>query len=85
MVAELGSRTKLQLTCKSLPAPTPLSLSRETMAGPYAPGFAATRVADAADTVLFRIMAALSFRPEAIVRVIENELLATRSSKEGIE
>ena len=32
----------------------------------YAPGFAATRVADAADTTLFRIMAALSFRPEAI-------------------
>ena len=32
----------------------------------YAPGFAATRVADAADTDLFRIMAALSFRPEAI-------------------
>ncbi len=32
----------------------------------YAPGFAATRVADAADTQLFSIMAALSFRPEAI-------------------
>ena len=32
----------------------------------YGPGFAATRVADAADTDLFRIMAALSFRPEAI-------------------
>lgn len=32
----------------------------------YAPGFAATRVADAADSDLFRIMAALSFRPEAI-------------------
>ena len=32
----------------------------------YSPGFAATRVADAADTTLFRIMAALSFRPEAI-------------------
>jgi len=32
----------------------------------YAPGFAATRVADAADSSLFRIMAALSFRPEAI-------------------
>jgi glutathione S-transferase len=32
----------------------------------YAPGFAATRVADAADTELFRIMAALSFRPEAM-------------------
>lgn len=31
----------------------------------YAPGFAATRVADIADTNLFRIMAALSFRPEA--------------------
>jgi len=32
----------------------------------YAPGFAATRVADASDTTLFRIMAALSFRPAAI-------------------
>ncbi len=32
----------------------------------YALGFAATRVADAADSALFRIMAALSFRPEAI-------------------
>ena len=32
----------------------------------YAPGFAATRVAEAADTALFRIAVALSFRPEAI-------------------
>jgi glutathione S-transferase len=31
----------------------------------YAPGFAATRVADAASNDLFRFMAALSFRPEA--------------------
>jgi glutathione S-transferase len=36
-----------------------------------APGFAATRVADAADTELFRIMAALSFRPEAIAGLFQ--------------
>lgn len=35
----------------------------------YAPGFAATRVADSADTTLFRIMASLSFRPEAIMSI----------------
>lgn len=38
----------------------------------YAPGFAATRVADAADTDLFRVMAALSFRPEAIAGVMRS-------------
>lgn len=32
----------------------------------YAPGFAATRVADAADGDLFRVMTSLSFRPEAM-------------------
>jgi glutathione S-transferase len=37
----------------------------------YAPGFAATRVADVADTELFRIMAALSFRPEAIGGILQ--------------
>jgi glutathione S-transferase len=35
----------------------------------YAPGFAATRVADSADTDLFRIMACLSFRPAAIAGI----------------
>lgn len=38
----------------------------------YAAGFAATRVADAADTELFRIMAALSFRPEAIAGIMRS-------------
>jgi glutathione S-transferase len=38
----------------------------------YAPGFAATRVADVADTELFRIMAALSFRPEAIAGLMQS-------------
>jgi glutathione S-transferase len=37
----------------------------------YAPGFAATRVADLADTELFRIMAALSFRPQAIAGLLQ--------------
>ena len=37
----------------------------------YAPGFAATRVADVADDLLFRIMAALSFRPEAITGLLQ--------------
>ncbi len=37
----------------------------------YAPGFAATQVADAADSDLFRIMAALSFRPEAIAGLFQ--------------
>ena len=37
----------------------------------YAPGFAATRVADIADDLLFRIMAALSFRPEAITGLLQ--------------
>tara|TARA_R110002049_G_scaffold9747_21_gene48910 strand:+ start:2492 stop:3457 length:966 start_codon:yes stop_codon:yes gene_type:complete len=38
----------------------------------YAPGFAATRVADAASNDLFRLMAALSFRPEAIGTVFNH-------------
>ena len=37
----------------------------------YAPGFAATRIADAADTDLFRIAVALSFRPEAVGALLE--------------
>lgn len=37
----------------------------------YAAGFAATRVADEADTTLFRIMASLSFRPEAIKGTVQ--------------
>ncbi len=32
----------------------------------YAPGFAAHRVAEWADTTLFRVTVALNFRPEAI-------------------
>ena len=57
----------------------------------YAPGFAATRVADAADTELFRIMAALSFRLEAIgglfqggggVRADAQELAVRRTTAE---
>ena len=38
----------------------------------YAPGFAATRVADAASNDLFRLMTALSFRPEAIGTVFNH-------------
>jgi glutathione S-transferase len=38
----------------------------------YAPGFAATRVADAASNDLFRLMAALSFRPEAFSTVFNH-------------
>ncbi|MCR9104149.1 MAG: glutathione S-transferase family protein [Gammaproteobacteria bacterium] len=38
----------------------------------YAPGFAATRVADTANTDLFRLMTALSFRPEAFGSVFNH-------------
>ena len=53
----------------------------------YAPGFAAVRVADAAGSDLFRIMAALSFRPEAIGSVFnhpgDSKVSADKASGSG--
>jgi glutathione S-transferase len=52
----------------------------------YAHGFAATRVADAADDHLLRIMCALSFRPESIAGVFQPEgSISSGSALPGME